>query len=143
LTFLKFIYARLLPEILNKLLFSQSKEGEKPRLILPDMSVNRVQTIINNIAANTNIDTSKNTPKRHPLEGINHILIAACSADGLAYDDGIHGYFTGELLKLLKKGMTYQELYTKVREKVMFRSGNRQEPYIEGPLLTRKVFSEN
>jgi uncharacterized caspase-like protein len=134
---------RMQPEILNNLLFSQSKAEEKPRLILPDLPVNRIQMIINNIAANINIDTSKTTTKRHPLEGKNHILIAACAADGLAYEDGIHGYFTDELLKLLKKEMTYQELYAKVHEKVMLRTGNRQKPHIEGPLLTRKVFAEN
>jgi hypothetical protein len=128
------------PERLEPLLFNSPREAGKLRCILPDTPINRIQTIINNITSNPKIEVTKAAPKRHPLERENHILLAACDAAGLAYDDGVHGYFTGELLKLLKKGITYQELYGKVREKVLLKSWNRQEPHIEGPLLTRKVF---
>ncbi|WP_059051335.1 caspase family protein [Paenibacillus senegalimassiliensis] len=77
--------------------------------------------------------------KSHALSGPNHILLAGCKSNQYSYDDGKNGYLTGALMEFMEKGMTYEELHTKVYAKVKKRSNDSQLPQLEGPMLSRKV----
>lgn len=103
------------------------------RMIPPSNSVKIIQSVVNEV-----IEEPLMT-KSHPLAGSNYILLAGCKEDELSYDDGQNGYLTKEIVKYMKKGITYQELYTKVKDAVYTRSGKKQEPQIFGELMTKKI----
>ncbi|WP_280146559.1 caspase family protein [Bacillus velezensis] len=117
---------RLLPDADN---------GEKmiKKMIPPSDSVRKIQSVVNEVIEEPLIS------KSHPLAGSNYILLAGCKEDELSYDDGQNGYLTREIVKYMEKGITYQELYTKVRDAVYIRSGKKQEPQIFGELITKKI----
>lgn len=112
-----------------------TREIGKTRMFPPSIAVQEINRIRTDILT---LDNEK--PKRHPLSGMNHILLAGCKANELSFDDGTNGYFTKELVKNMKKGISYQELYESTYKAVVERSNNRQNPQIEGRELTRKIF---
>ncbi|PGM15576.1 caspase family protein [Bacillus thuringiensis] len=107
----------------------------RPRSIPPAPATQKVKEIMSNLKVK-----KRNLSEGHPLSGANHLLLAGCKANQESFDDGIAGYFTSALLESMEKGMTYHDLYTIVREKVLSRD-DRQEPQIEGShLLMNNIF---
>lgn len=112
-----------------------SDEDEKmyKKMIPPSNSVRKIQSIANELRKETLLF------KSHPLAGSNYILLAGCKDDQYSYDDGQNGYLTKALVEHMKKGITYQELYEKVKDNVYIRSRKQQEPQIFGELASKMV----
>ncbi|MFC3885577.1 caspase family protein [Bacillus songklensis] len=103
------------------------------RFIPPTPTIKEIKEIMSDIKIN-NRDVSE-----HPLTGPNHILLAGCKANEVAFDDLTNGYFTKALIKHMEKGISYQELYDIVRGEVLNSSNNAQEPQLDGPDFLTKM----
>ncbi|WAT81797.1 caspase family protein [Bacillus safensis] len=116
-------------------MYRVSDEDEKmfKKMIPPSDSVLKIQSVANEFRKETLLS------KSHPLAGSNYILLAGCKDDQFSYDDGQNGYLTKALVEHMKKGITYQELYEKVKVDVYKRSRKNQEPQIFGELISKKV----
>ncbi|MEH7735486.1 caspase family protein [Bacillus pumilus] len=104
------------------------------KMIPPIHSVDFVKEIASNLVKNSDI------PKSHSLAHPNYILLAGCKENEYSYDGGGNSYFTNGLINEMKKGMTYQELYSKVKAVVLEKSNHKQEPQIYGDTLSQKIF---
>lgn len=85
---------------------------------------------------------TRTNPKRS-FSGMNHYLLAGCKSDQQSRDalnPNENSYFTAELLKNIKPGITYEQLYNKVVPAVMESTNNSQEPQFEGPDLSNQIF---
>ncbi|UOB81993.1 caspase family protein (plasmid) [Bacillus sp. ZJS3] len=126
-------------EIIGRLNTSRAiseHKNHKKRYMEPSETVKKIKNIM--------VDVKK-TRKRdleHPLTGSGHLLFSGCKAHEVSFDDGTNGYFTKALIRNIKKGMTYRELYELARGEVLSNSGGQQDPQIEGPeyLVNAKIF---
>lgn len=121
--------------------FMESDKSVQARTIPLTNTATQIEQFVNDITNLSAVEVREVKGKtRHPLSGMNHILLAGCKSDQLSFDDGTNGFFTKALLGHLNKGVTYEELYNLVKEPVLKRSHNNQEPQLEGSLLNQKMF---
>lgn len=114
--------------------YTGTHESTKARAIPTPIYINKISEMIRDLPINF---ISRGL---HPVENMNHLLLAGCKADQSSFDDGTNGFFTSELIKELKFGRTYRELHDLVVPKVIERSKGAQEPQFEGPFLDKKIF---
>lgn len=107
----------------------------KTRALPPSVSVTEAKKLLSDLKI-----SSRSLPTNHSFSGENYYLLAACRQDQEAKDDGEHGYFTGELLRNIYPGITYEQLKEKVVPVVKERSSNEQEPQFEGPDFSIPIF---
>ncbi|MBU5245303.1 caspase family protein [Bacillus halotolerans] len=86
------------------------------------------------------INENKNTPAEHPLANNNTYLIAACKSTQKAKDGDDNGLFTRELIRFIKKGLTYEKVKNLVVPEVKRHSEDQQEPQFSGPDLNSFIF---
>lgn len=107
--------------------------NDKKRMLPLSKTVKKTMKIVGDL------HTEEALRDTHPLAG-NHILLAGCKANESSFDNGENGYFTRALIKEMKQGITYQDLYTRVYSIVMNETNEAQHPQIEGPDTNRKIF---
>ena len=88
----------------------------------------------------------RSNQKTFLLNAGNYVFLSASKANETALDTGLKiSLYTRELLKSIKKGITYQQLHDRASKAVIGATitdhgGHKQTPQIEGPLNNWKIF---
>jgi len=116
------------------------KNIQKVRFMEPGAAVRKIQEILGD--TDLKKDNSEKGKNQHSFSGINHILLAGCKANESSYENETHtnGCLTESLIRNMKKGITYQELYDTIKDEVYKISSERQHPQLEGRDLNIPIF---
>lgn len=143
---IKEILTKLKQDVQFTIIFDSchSDTADKPTIDSTDMdlvkAINLTPGTVQIEGIINSLQISPSNSKNHSLSGPNHYLLAGCKEYQKSKDHETNGYFTNELIKYLKPGITYQELQEKVVPAVILRSHNEQEPQFTGPNLNNKIF---